>query len=545
MPKAYSYSRYSSPAQASGDSHRRQLQAVQDYCQQHGLDLAQDEEYTFFDKGRSAYKGKHITDDGELARFLKLVEDGSIPPGSVLLVESFDRLSRERVQIALSRFLDLLNQDIQIVTLMDGRRYDSSSDVTDILVSIIYMSRAHEESATKAVRVSSAWQNKHTQSRKERTPFGANCPYWLELVDGKYTVIDDRANVVRDVFKLATEGRGKIAIATVLNERGVPVFNDRRKDAPSQWSGAIVSKLLGNERVRGFFQPGQIVQGKRIPSGEPIADYYPRIISEEEWWSAQAAISLRRTSRATKNTHNFNVWQGIAFCGRCGAALHIINKGQGRSTGYLRCYDRVARGCTNHTIRVDRSEEVFREILAKVNSLALVKDNSRKIAQQIEVVEGKLASVQVRLEESTELLADVPSKALALAVQKLEHEIEELRQERASLLELNSQNAITSKEDFFSKLDLVSYEGRNAANTLVKRLGLKVFMTSSGSDWVGYDVGKEKPNTLKGKWPMFRFQQVKEKENRKNVFRIHFDSYEDKSYKAGIVQGDVREGDYG
>lgn len=543
MPKAYSYIRFSSAGQAEGDSHRRQLEAVQDYCQQHGLDLATDEEYTFFDRGRSAYKGKHITDDGELARFLQLVEEGAIAPGSYLIAESFDRLSRERLQIALSRFLGLLNQGIQIVTLTDGRRYDSSSDVTDILVSIIYMSRAHEESATKAVRVSAAWQNKHAESRKARTPFGKNSPYWLELVDGQYAVIDDRAAIVREVFKLAKEGRGKIAIATVLNERGVPVFNDRRKDAPSQWSGAIISKLLGNERVRGLFQPGQIVQGKRVPVGEPIPDYYPRVISEEEWWSAQAAISLRRTTRATKNTHNFNVWQGIAFCGRCGAAMHIINKGQGRSTGYLRCYDRVSRGCTNHTVRVDRSEDVFKEVLAKVNSLALVKDNSRKIAQQIEVVEGKLSSVQDRLKDSSALLDEVPSKALALAVQKLENEVEELKQERASLHEQSSQNSITSKEDFFSKLDLVSYEGRNAANTLIKRLGLKVYMTSSGNDWVGYDVSKEKPNPLKGKWAMFRFQQVKAKADRKNVFTIHFDSYEEKSYKAGIAQGDVVEGE--
>jgi hypothetical protein len=55
-PKAYSYTRFSSPEQAQGDSLRRQTEAARAYAAKHKLDL--DEELTFHDPGMSAYRGK-------------------------------------------------------------------------------------------------------------------------------------------------------------------------------------------------------------------------------------------------------------------------------------------------------------------------------------------------------------------------------------------------------------------------------------------------------------------------------------------------------
>ncbi|WP_350613570.1 hypothetical protein [Pseudomonas sp. HY7a-MNA-CIBAN-0227] len=84
------------------------MKAAKKFCDENDLELADPREYLFFDAGRSACKGKHLDDTGELARFLSFVEDGTIPPGSYLVVESLDRLSREKVRDALPRFLDLL-----------------------------------------------------------------------------------------------------------------------------------------------------------------------------------------------------------------------------------------------------------------------------------------------------------------------------------------------------------------------------------------------------------------------------------------------------
>lgn len=60
----------------------------------HGLEL--DENLTMKDLGLPAYSGDRRK-DGQFGAFLELIHDGNIPKGSMLLVESLDRLSRERV----------------------------------------------------------------------------------------------------------------------------------------------------------------------------------------------------------------------------------------------------------------------------------------------------------------------------------------------------------------------------------------------------------------------------------------------------------------
>jgi len=105
-PKAYSYLRFSTPEQMLGDSVRRQWSAAKTYAARNGLDL--DESLTFRDMGMSGFKGANAV-RGELAAFRRGVEDGMIAPGSFLLVEDFDRLSRMNPWEALPVFQEIIN----------------------------------------------------------------------------------------------------------------------------------------------------------------------------------------------------------------------------------------------------------------------------------------------------------------------------------------------------------------------------------------------------------------------------------------------------
>ncbi|WP_425450421.1 recombinase family protein [Virgifigura deserti] len=49
----------------------------------------------------------------------QLVRQGRIEPGSVLIVESLDRLSREQVLETQALFLLIINAGVTIVTLVD------------------------------------------------------------------------------------------------------------------------------------------------------------------------------------------------------------------------------------------------------------------------------------------------------------------------------------------------------------------------------------------------------------------------------------------
>ena len=116
-PKCYSYIRFSTSEQLKGSSLKRQLGLAREYAHTNKLEL--DESLTLHDLGISAYKGKHRT-EGALGEFLSLVNSKKIPKGSILIVESLDRLSREQVLDALNLFLNIIREGIKIVTLMDN-----------------------------------------------------------------------------------------------------------------------------------------------------------------------------------------------------------------------------------------------------------------------------------------------------------------------------------------------------------------------------------------------------------------------------------------
>src|SRR5262245_37525748 len=114
-PVCYSYIRFSTPQQLEGDSLRRQTEAARAWCERNGVHL--DTSLTLHDLGKSAFAGKHREnpDRNALAAFLRLVEQGKVPRGSYLVLESLDRLSREHIQPALILALNLLQAGVRIV----------------------------------------------------------------------------------------------------------------------------------------------------------------------------------------------------------------------------------------------------------------------------------------------------------------------------------------------------------------------------------------------------------------------------------------------
>src|ERR1039458_6490232 len=100
MKPAYSYQRFSSTRQKKGDSTRRQNNAALEFCKSHKLTLVD----TFRDDGISAFKGKNFSNESALGEFLRLVENGTVQQGSVLVVENMDRLSRQSILPCLAKF---------------------------------------------------------------------------------------------------------------------------------------------------------------------------------------------------------------------------------------------------------------------------------------------------------------------------------------------------------------------------------------------------------------------------------------------------------
>ncbi|CAJ0689292.1 hypothetical protein LMG19089_00466 [Ralstonia edaphis] len=292
------------------------MQLSQQYAADYGLTL--DTSLHLHDLGMSAFDGSNV-EKGALGAFLEAVKKGVVDTGSYLLVESLDRLSRDKPRVALTLLMSLLNAGIKVVTLADGKVYDDSTNEFDLIVSITIMSRAHEESLTKSKRIRSSWDNKRTRiSEKKLT---AQCPRWLRLNDTKteFEFIPERHSVVEDIVRMAMNGMGQSQIAKVLNLRNVPVFSNHGKG----WHPSYVQKILTGTALYGEFQPHRTEDGKLVPQGDPVANYYPAVMSKEQFFFLQKIRSEQAFggAKARKGSDVPNLLSGIVQCGYCGGTM--------------------------------------------------------------------------------------------------------------------------------------------------------------------------------------------------------------------------------
>lgn len=459
MTVAYSYIRFSTTSQRLGRSHERQLAGCIDWCERHGIPLSDER---FFDEGRSAYTGEHVGDKGQLRRFIDLVEAGRIERGSYLIVESLDRLGRQDVWSAFPLFTNLISKGIKIVTLVDGHVFSSDSGHGEVFMSLGAMLRAHDESRHKSERARDQWHNKKlVNARKTGAPVGRQVAKWLDLQAGKYVLREDRAAVIRRIFDLCIRGHGAVAISKRLNQEGVPAFR-----TGGTWSTASVIELFRNRRLLGEWEPAD-GKGK-------IEGYFPPVIDPDTWNRAHMAIDLRRRTKTTKQTNNFQVWQGIAKCARCGSTLHLNVKGK---YSYLACSSRRKGLCEAMPIRHDEGERAFRELMAQVGSLSMVQTNSASVLAQLDSTKAERLSAEARLAQFVSVVrSSLASNAVFQLIKETEQEIATFQVKEKELEQQLARETVNEndKEWFLDQLELTTFDGRSRANNFLRRLGITV-----------------------------------------------------------------------
>ena len=394
MAKAYSYIRFSSPEQAKGDSLRRQVEAAEAYAGAHGLVL--DDRLT--DAGLSAWSGAHRT-RGSLGRFMEAIGRGHVDPGSVLIVESLDRLSREPPLEALDQFRAILRAGVEIVTLSDGQRYEKGKlDHLDaLLVALVRMSSAHNESQQKSERVREAWMEKKKRAAEHQEALTRGGVAWCRVKDKRYVLIPERSAIIRRIFEESADGIGHLTIAKRLNQEGIRSWG--RSDG---WHPSYIKKILTNRAVLGFFQPHRKVEGKRIAEGEEISGYYPAVVSADLFWSAQAASAGRQSGGGGRRGKKLsNIFSHVAKC-ECGRPMIHVDKGiyKGKSQRYLVC-DGLRRGlgCTTPGSRWWPYSETEFAIMGSIVAEGITpldSDSQDRIADMRE----QLARLRVQMEYS-------------------------------------------------------------------------------------------------------------------------------------------------
>jgi DNA invertase Pin-like site-specific DNA recombinase len=442
MPRAYSYVRFSSPDQRKGDSLRRQTQAAQRYCAAHGLEL--DTDLTLNDLGKSAFHGANLS--GALGAFMEAVAAGHVEPGSVLIVESLDRLSRQDAWSALPVLQALIGAGISVVTLSPERTLSTAALVANpflLMEALLYMIRANEESATKSRRAREAWSSKRAKVAAGVPQYLGKLPSWVRLREGRFTLDRERVKVIRRMANMVLEGKGQLAIARALNRDGVPPFGRAK-----QWHKASAYELLRQPSFIGTatlftcsYVAGRMV---RTPAGEAL-DYFPPALDVETWTRVQDVISSRAPQRGAHVGKPLNnVFAGLLRCPACEGSVRIHADRRNR---YLVCSSRSQGACDFHIgMRYDTAERSF---LIEADYLIKRAPRGAELDREIEAARGEWLGAT----EEVDLLVDAiarggHSEALAARLRELEawqHEAAALLRDLEARAEAGSSRIVRSR----------------------------------------------------------------------------------------------------
>ena len=339
MPrKAIQYSRFSGKRQEAGDSQRRQDAMAEQAAKEMGLAI--DHTLSLSDKGVSGFRGANWK-RGNLGKFVDLVDAGVIPAGSVLIIERVNRLSRMPWMDQVELWKEILSRGITIRTCEPAACY-TSRNMNELGVGcpvVLYMMLGHMESEQKSQWLGAAWGQKKEAAQAENRPHGRKCPHWLEpvsvphpkdpkrVVTTGYRLIEDRAQVLRQIYAWSVEDRyrwGGWRIHQELVRRGVPAWSKRG------WTISHVRWLLRDPAVTGEYQPmARDKDGKRVPCGPPIPDYYPVAVPRETFL-AHLALKRKRTKKGGRRGFSgadCNLFTHLVFEAVSRRAFRCVNSG--------------------------------------------------------------------------------------------------------------------------------------------------------------------------------------------------------------------------
>jgi DNA invertase Pin-like site-specific DNA recombinase len=310
-----SYTRFSDPSQADGDSENRQAKRFNDFCTFHNLTpLAE----RYIDRGLSGYKGTHRK-KGRLKDLIAAARDGRFEAGSIVVVEAWDRLGRLRPDEMTALVSELVKTGIGIGVCTLNDIFTDDDFGTHKWHSLsVFISLAYNESKQKAERVASAWSTRRGTVAEKKLP--GRIPAWLERV-GKngFRLIPERAAAVKRIFELAARGYGFSQVVRALKAAKVRPFG-------GDWSRAYVGKVLSDARAMGTFQPCKMVNGKREPAGPPLENYYPAAVTTEEFQLAQAGRLTRHQKHGPRQERYINVFKSILTHARDDKGMVLRNR---------------------------------------------------------------------------------------------------------------------------------------------------------------------------------------------------------------------------
>jgi site-specific DNA recombinase len=454
------------------------------------MDYAHNESYTvpeqwiFQDEG---YSGASLVRPG-LERLRDLASEGQI---ETVLAHSPDRLSRKYAyQVLLIEEFGRHGVDVDFV-----KSLKATTPEEELLLQFQGMIAEYE----RAQIAERSRRGKRYRAKAGSVNVLSGAPYgyrYIKKTDTSaayYEVIEEQAEVVREVYKLYTgSGLSINAIARWLNAHRIPT-----RKGKSQWERSTVWAMLRNPAYMGkaCFGKTEITERKRMtrplrqrggfsprcssnrerPRSEWIEIPVPAIVKEDTFDLAQERLEQNKRF-SPRRTIEPTLLQGMLVCNRCGYAFYRTStRTSKRKLYYYRCLGSDAyryfneRVCENRPIRQDYLDGVvWKHVVQLLESPELIRSEIKRRIKQIqdssptkrrkEVVEKEIT----RIGKSIDKILDAYQEGL-IRLEELRKRMPGLRKRQEALkAELNSLEVAAASHQGFLRLadNMADFLGR-------------------------------------------------------------------------------------
>ncbi|MFG0773750.1 recombinase family protein [Vibrio plantisponsor] len=474
IPELYSYSRVSTGKQLLGSGKQQQKESLkmQELSERFKLPISA---RVFEDDGKSAFHGKNL--DGALGAFIDAVDSGEVAKGSILAVFSLDRISRQNIIDAQTLFVGLLRKGIKVYTAIDDKLYgdNPTSHFTDLIMSMVYLERANNESVHKSertIRNAKIKIKKHVDGERGVNGYALSIEsvgnhVWWVMTDPATNEVIPRPHyfeVAKDICSKLENGWGTSRIITYLNEKVVegsyPPPLPRKNRTLDGWSYSLISSIHKTGALMG--ERLLTIEGNEYV----LKNYYPPVLTEEQYFSLKLAREERAVPRGSNNKVNFISGINVAHCRLCGGSVgsfknkhgNISYRCLGRMLGRKNKHDHVCSGwsvtggnlerlllekCKMAFSRVTRKKPTDNKVSmyrAKLEEIAKQKRNLVKLAS----LSGELEEIHlelVDLSEQKKLIENELNKEISNTYATTDDLVEQWQQLSFDALDINNNEA--------------------------------------------------------------------------------------------------------
>lgn len=334
-------------------------------------------------KDRGLTNTREYVDDGYTGTnfrrpsFQKLLEDIETGYVSTILVKDMSRLGRDYLQVGYYTDTYFPDHGIRFIAVNDG--VDSDEGDNELAPFRNVMNELYARDISRKVRSAHRIRGNSGEPLSQ-PPYG----YMKDPMNKKKWIIDpEAAAIVREIFKMAIEGKGNETIARILQERkvlhptaylkskGINRGGKKTQQNPCKWCKTTVAKILAQQEYCGdvvnFKTYSKSFKDKRrLENPEDnwviFKNVHKPIIDRETFEQVQKLLGKTKRRAPKPENGDKHILSDFLYCADCGSKLWYHVNSKNRSIRFFSCsnYAKDYRGScpTRHYVRADALEQV-------------------------------------------------------------------------------------------------------------------------------------------------------------------------------------------